>query len=85
MRAIAALAAILIPAAAAAQGIGIPPGAQPAQPPAPPQSMGFEPTVFCLYAGAPYSRGSRVYQGGFAMSCDAVPAVPSSLVWQPIR
>ena len=85
MKIIAALLLLAAPALARAQ---TPLSSAPPQPTAPSQPNGgsiFEPTLYCLYNGLPYSRGSRLYQGGVAMSCDQVANNTSSLVWQLAR
>ena len=78
------LVLLALPYVARAQA-PIPPALpSPAQSP-PAQARSFEPTLYCLYDGMPYSRGSRLYQAGLAMACDSVAANPASLVWQLAR
>ena len=69
------------PAPPAAPSLPLPTHAATARP----RSHEFEPMLYCLYDGIPYSRGSRLYQGGFAMSCDLVANNNNSLVWQLVR
>ena len=85
MKFAAALLLVALPVAASAQN-PLPP-AQPLQtaPPIPAPPSIYEPTLYCLYNGIPYTRGSRLYEGGFAMSCDSVATSPTSLIWQLVR
>ena len=85
MRLVTALFLVAVPAIAHAQNPLPPAVPLPNVPEKPAQQSIYEPTLYCLYNGIPYSRGSRLYQGGFAMSCDVVPNYPSSLVWQLVR
>ena len=88
MKFIVALIILALPAAALAQGPPPPAAPSPPLPTLPPpaaKSHEFEPMLYCLYDGIPYSRGSRLYQGGFAMSCDLVAGNSNSLVWQLVR
>jgi hypothetical protein len=87
MKFLATLLMVVLPGVALAQQVPtVPAPPLPTLPgPPPTQAHPFEPTVYCLYNGIPYSRGSRLYQGGFAMSCDSVPAATNSLVWQLVR
>ncbi len=88
MRYIVIMLAVGLPIAAAAQSPAAPAAPSPPLPSPPPtqaRSHEFEPMVYCLYDGIPYSRGSRLYQGGFAMSCDLVANNNNSLVWQLVR
>ena len=80
-----ALALVALPVIARAQNPLPPAPPLPNVPTPPPQASIYEPTLYCLYDGIPYSRGSRLYQGGFAMSCDLVPNSASSLVWVLVR
>ena len=85
MRLVKALFLAAIPVAAHAQNPLPPAVPLPSVPGQPAQQSIYEPTLYCLYNGIPYSRGSRLYQGGFAMSCDLIPNNSSSLVWQLVR
>ncbi len=85
MRLVFALLVLALPAVARAQNPLPPAPPLPTVPSPPPQASIYEPTLYCLYNGIPYSRGSRLYQGGFAMSCDAVAATTTSLIWQLVR
>ena len=85
MRFVIALLLLAMPAVVHAQNPLPPAVPLPTVPGQPAQPSIFEPTLYCLYNGIPYSRGSRLYQGGFAMSCDLIPNNPSSLVWQLVR
>ena len=85
MKRLVALFVIAMPALANAQNPLPPAPPLPTVPSQPAQASIYEPTLYCLYNGIPYSRGSRLYQGGFAMSCDFVPASPGSLIWQLVH
>ena len=88
MRFLVILLAVGLPVAALAQSPTAPAAPSPplpTLPPPPAKSHEFEPMLYCLYDGIPYSRGSRLYQGGFAMSCDLVANNNNSLVWQLVR
>ncbi len=88
LRVLAILLAVGLSGVALAQSPAIPAVPAPplpSVPPPPAKSHEFEPMLYCLYDGIPYSRGSRLYQGGFAMSCDLVANNNNSLVWQLVR